>query len=301
MASFRSAEKQAAYAARCINAIGSSRRDAKANGQVSSVRTLNAYRATFERFAEWMKENGYRDGIHRANAHYAIPYLQVRALQISQKALDGERAALRKLTRDEIPRVQSTHRPARDLANTSRYISRDDVARIAARQDERNALASLLAREGGLRAAELATLRRIEERAPTAARAWDAQRWGGKENWERFTVVGKGGLAREIRLPSALARELDARRIPETQITDRGVRRESVYDIGSGNSWSKSFQAASMREFGFSLGAHAVRHGFAQDEVRAHIARGADIRDAMLRVSQELGHWRPDVVRVYLR
>lgn len=301
MASFRSAEKQAAHAAKCINAIGSSRRDAKGQGKVSSVRTLNAYLAVYERFAEWMKDNWRNQGIHRANAHDALAYLHARASQLSQKALDGELAALRKLTRDEIPRVHSTHTPERDLANTSRYISRDDVARIAARQDERNALASLIAREAGLRAAELATLRRIEERAPTAARAWDARRWQGKEDWAAYSVKGKGGLCREVRLSPALARELEARRIGETQSTDRGVRLNSVYDIGAGNAWSKSFQAASVREFGFSLGAHSVRHGFARDEVARHVGSGANIRDAMTRTSQELGHWRPDIVRAYLR
>lgn len=61
MASFRKIEKQVTYCIRRITAIGQSRAHAKANGQVSSVRTLANYKAVFTACAEWMVARGYRD------------------------------------------------------------------------------------------------------------------------------------------------------------------------------------------------------------------------------------------------
>lgn len=301
MASFRSAAKQAAYAAKKINAIGSSRADAKAQNKVSSVRTLHAYRATYERFSAWLKDRGNTIALHHTNAHHAIVYLHDRAAVVGQKTLDVETSALRKLTGDAIPRIQSTYTPARDLAHESRAYTRAQIELIVAHQDARNALATLVSAEAGLRASELATLRRYDERPPKAGGNWHPETWSHRENWERFTVKGKGGLVREIRLSSALARELELNRIAETHGRDRGVDRCKVYDIGSGNAHSQSFSGASRRALGFSHGAHGLRHGFAQSELRAHIERGINTRTALRLVSQQLGHWRHSITFVYLR
>lgn len=117
----------------------------------------------------------------------------------------------------------------------------------------------------------------------------------------RFTVHGKGSLIREVRLSPETARELESRRCAPRTIADRGIRKTVVYDLGGGNAWSASFGEASQRVLGSSRGAHGVRHSFARDEVARFVALGFDIRDATRWVSQLLGHWREDIVRVYLR
>ena len=64
----------------------------------------------------------------------------------------------------------------------------------------------------------------------------------------RYTVVGKGGLVREVLIPVRLVEKLESRRLAEPQqVKDRGVFYQSHYNIGGGNNWSSSFSAASKR------------------------------------------------------
>jgi len=301
MSSFRNREKQVAHCVRQINALGNSRAHAKEIGKVSSVRTLENYKAVFCAVAEWMLLRGYNYGLHRLNSEHATEYLRERAACVTQKTLDGETAALRKLTRLDLPRVRSTYTPARLLAKESRAYTLEELDRIAARQSERNAFATRVAREAGLRGAELLTLRRFDERAPNAPGKWDARRWVGKEDWVRYTVHGKGSLIREVRLSPETARQLEARRCQAYGVVDRKIRHAVVYDLGGGNSWARSFSDASVRATGTSHGAHGVRHAFAREELDRFVALRFDIRDAQRMTSQLLGHWREDIVRVYLR
>lgn len=102
--------------------------------------------------------------------------MQERAACVTQKTLDGERAALHKLTRGDLPRVVSTHAPESLLANRSRAYTDAELMRISAHQSEHNAFATRVAREAGLRGAELYTLRRFDERPPSATGKWDERR-----------------------------------------------------------------------------------------------------------------------------
>ena len=76
-----------------------------------------------------------------------------------------------------------------------------------------------------------------------------------------YTVVGKGGLVREVLLPHRLAERLEERRLdaPE-RIVDRGVRYLQRYDLGGGHAFSTSFSRASIEALGKSRGAHGLRH-----------------------------------------
>lgn len=301
MASFRKRDKQVAHCVRKINALGEPRAHAKKIDKVSSVRTLENYRTVYSAVSKWMASRGYDYGLHRLHTEHATEYLHERATCVTQKTLDGETAALRKLTRANLPRVHSTYVPARILANESRAYARDELERIRACQSERNALATRVAYEAGLRGAELLTLRRFAERGPSVPEKWDAQRWIGKENWSRFTVCGKGGLVREVRLSLETARELEARRCSPHEVVDRKIRCTTVYDIGGGNAWARSFSDASLRALGVSRGAHGVRHAFVREEVERFVALGFGIRDAKRLTSQLVGHWRQNIIAVYLR
>jgi integrase len=120
------------------------------------------------------------------------------------------------------------------------------VERIAHAQSEANSLATRLAYHAGLRAHELLTLRPAGERAASNHRQWSAERFTGREG-VRYTVVGKGGLVRQVVLSRELATALEARRLVEPRLViDRGVRYSLHYDIGGGRTWSQSFSPATL-------------------------------------------------------
>ena len=118
---------------------------------------------------------------------------------------------------------------------------------------------------------------------------------------QTYTVEGKGGLIREVQIPTALAERLEARRIETpSQITDRGIHYTPHYDIAGGHKFSDAFSKASIRGLGYSNGAHGLRHTYAQDRYE-QLANHFYREDVMRIISQELGHFRPEITEVYLR
>ena len=80
-----------------------------------------------------------------------------------------------------------------------------------------------------------------------------------------------------------------------------GITARTVRDIGGGQRWSNSFSAASERTMGRSTGAHGLRHSYAQERMR-ELQRTGMLRDRALEtVSQEMGHFRPEITETYLR
>ena len=243
----------------------------------------------------------------------AVAYLQRRAAEVGQKTLDMERQAIQAMLLDvtrrmapgqTLPVVRS--RTPQQLK--PRAYSPAQVRAIVARQDVRNALATEIVYASGIRAHELLTLGRPAEQPPDDRRgqsrltgtAAEGMKFAGRDGVV-YTVVGKGGLVREVLLPHGLAERLEARRLdaPE-RVVDRGVRYLQRYDLGGGHAFSTSFSRASMEALGKSRGAHGLRHRYAQSRMR-ELMHHAEHRLALAIVSEELGHLRPDVVQTYLR
>ncbi len=116
-----------------------------------------------------------------------------------------------------------------------------------------------------------------------------------------YTVQGKGGLVREVLLPSRLAERLEHVRLASpVRVTDRGVLPESV------RHWRrpalvKRLQCRLHAYPGLVTGAHGVRHSYAQQRMQELQKLGL-VRDMALRtVSQEMGHFRPEITETYLR
>ncbi|MXY16139.1 MAG: site-specific integrase [Acidobacteria bacterium] len=167
------------------------------------------------------------------------------------------------------------------------------------RNSPRNGLATLIAYAAGLRAHELLTLARPDERPPDVRPA-RLEKFDGRPGTD-YTVVGKGGLVRVVRIPDDLAARLEERRLDEpVRVSDREIRYQSRYDIAGGEAWSRSFSRASESALGWSRGAHGLRHSYAQERM-AELQRGIRYDDALEVVSQELGHFRPGITREYLR
>ncbi|MGB7596762.1 MAG: hypothetical protein WBM09_04285, partial [Gallionella sp.] len=126
-----------------------------------------------------------------------------------------------------------------------------------------------------------------------------------------YTVIGKGGLIREVAIPLWMSEKLESKRIPPKQVIDRGIFYVMNYEIGFGQAWSQSFSDASKKALGYSTGAHGLRHSFAKkrlyeliDAIELHdpkIAQDRIHEEALPILSQELGHFRLDIVYCYLR
>ena len=244
----------------------------------------------------------------------AVAYLKGRAAHVGQKTLDMERQAIQAMmvnvTRQlppgaTLPVVKSTepHRPR------PRAYSPAQVRAVAARQDSRNALATEIAHASGIRAHELLTLGRPAEQSPDDRRdrshltgtAAEGMKFAGRDGVV-YTVVGKGGLVREVLLPHRLAERLEERRLdaPE-RVFDRGVRYLQRYDVGGGHAFSVSFSRASIEVLGKSKGAHGMRHLYAQSRMR-ELMHHAEYRHALAIVAEELGHFRSQFTEAtYLR
>lgn len=246
---------------------------------------------------EWLKANHQVRHLDQVTPAQAQAYLQHRRESgIGQKQLSADRTALEFIIGD-LEKVQAQ----KPQVLTPRAYSPDQVTLMAGRQTERNALSTALVYRTGLRAHELLTLRRRDEAEPFAHRAWHPDRFQGRDG-VRYIVTGKGGLCREVLIPHHLATRLEERRLDEPRsVTDRKIHYPSFYEVNGGLAWSKSFSKASTAALGRSEGGHGLRHSYAQERLSELQSHYHSYEDATLILSQELGHFRKDVVYNYLR
>jgi len=268
-------------------------------GKIHSLATFNKYALALKQAGEWARESIGLRHLKSFTPELAQQYLADRAAQgIGQKQLDADRNALEFVTgKGSLARETALTKPELH----SRAYSPDQIRMVVAHQSDKNALATQLAWQAGLRAHELLTLQRVGEAQASAHRRWSPERFRGREG-VRYIVTGKGGLRREVLVPRELAAKLESQRLEIARtITDRGIRYRQHYDLGGGNAWSKSFGDASLRALGWSQGAHGLRHSYAQERMAE--LQGLSIRYYHAReiLSQELGHFRGDIVEVYLR
>jgi len=263
-------------------------------GTIDSVRSLGNFEERLTVIAQTLKD-AKLPSINNLTPELATQYLSDRAAEVHQSTLNMERQAMQHLLGEKLPNIKSELQTIRE----SRAYTPEQVQIVAAHQSEKHALATEIAHAAGLRAHELLTIRPTTERAPDAREAHSGK-FGGREG-QSYTVEGKGGLCREIRIPDALAQRLEATRLSEPQqVTDRGVHYQQHYRISAGQRWSNSFTAASNRGCGWSRGAHGLRHSYAQERMN-ELQREYTYKEALQIVSQEMGHFRPEITEVYLR
>ena len=289
-------------------------------GRIKSISTVRNYESRLKQITVYLQEQRL-GSLRDMTPASALDYLRKRAAVIGQKTLDMERQALQSMMQHVTHRLEAgktlevirstapkskTGKPGqptlgRRLAEESRLYTRAQIALIVARQSPHNALATEIAQAAGLRAHELLTLRRIHHQAPDERPAHALKFVGIRDETIGYTVYGKGGLTREVRIPIPLARRLEATRLAEPiRTTDRGVHYQQHYGLGGGQPWSKSFGAASKAALGWSKGGHGLRHCYAQERfsiVQCYLPR----EEAKRVVSQELGHFRPEIIETYLR
>lgn len=281
--SFRSASSQAQHAVRELD--------------LQSQGTERNYEQALKGCAEFLKENRM-DTLRELTADKAMAYLEARSQEVSQKTLDMDRQALQAVLGEKLEVVKSEL----DTTLSSRAYTPEQAALVAGAQSDKHSLATQIAENAGLRAHELLTLRPVEERPADTHRDYRDDRFAGRENVAIYTVEGKGGLCREVAIDRDLANRLEERRLDEPKTTyDRGIGYEQHYDLGGGKQWSDSFSKAAERELGWSEGAHGLRHEYAQERMNTLQENGYNYQEALEVVSQEMGHFRPEITEVYLR
>ena len=294
----RSPERQAeAVVGRLVN-LGALRRNP---ARPASVRTIANYRDCLLQIARRIAGDGLE--LRDLTPESAVEYLRSRTGDLGQKALDMHRQALqamlvhvsKRLEHGERLTVVRSEKPRR---RGGRAYTPQQVRMVAAAQRQRNGLSTLIAHAAGLRAHELFTLARPDEQPPDVRPA-RPEKFAGRSGRD-YTVIGKGGLVRLVRVPDDLAERLEAvRRDEPVRITDRGIHYRSHYDLAAGTAWGASFTGASKRALGWTRGAHGMRHSYAQERMR-ELQRTLRRADALEVVSQELGHFRRDITLAYL-
>ncbi len=298
MAKFRSSAKQAEHAIKLKLSLGTSRHGNKLDGKIHSSRTAERYQQAAKNVSDWMKDNNHLQGLQHITNTQANSYLHERSEQITQKSLDIERRAIETITGVKLDRVHS-------LVNHTtghRGYEPPQINLIIQRMSERNQLATEIAKESGVRAHELLTLKAPSERAPSTHREWSSNRFLGRDNIHIWTVQGKGGLIREVAITDGLHHRLiDAQLKTPKNTTDRAVIYKQHFNIGAGRLLSQSFSDISKSELGWSDGLHALRHNFARDRMETLQQYGLNYYDARRIVSEEMGHFRGDITEIYLK
>ncbi|WP_448125755.1 site-specific integrase [Pseudomonas veronii] len=286
---------------------------------IRSVGTVRNYEQRLIRITAYLQENRL-GSLREMTPHRAVDYLQLRAREVGQKTLDMERQALQAMMQHvtnqlapgktlEIIKSAATARTGskkqptlgRRLADQARAYNREQMILIASRQAPHNSLSTEIAYAAGLRAHELLSLRRSHLQVPDERPANEMKFTEIRETTISYTVHGKGGLIREVRIPITLAQRLERTRLAEPQtVKDRGINYQQFYGIGGGQPWSKSVSSASKQALGWSNGAHGLRHTYAQERM-ATLQRHLSRKQALEVVSQEMGHFRPEITEVYLR
>lgn len=268
---------------------------------ISGLGTSYSYETSLRVAATWLRSSG-RGALHELTPKAATTYLYQRAKEVGQKTLDRDRQALQNVLRQNGKFDSKQRLPVikadRQQTLKSRNYTFAQVLKISSRQSERNSFSTHLAIAAGIRAHELLTLLPASER-PMNDRPADPDKFRAGV---RYTVIGKGGLVREVSVPEHLARQLEARRLESpVQVIDRHIHYKNHYDIAGGQAWSQSFSRASTSALGFSNGGHGLRHTYAQDRHREAQTAVGEAHRAKVIVSQELGHFRPEITDTYLR
>jgi integrase len=273
---------------------------------IKSVGTVRNYEQALKNVATAMVNQGQH--LRDLDHDRAISYLEQRAEEVGQKSLDIERQAIQsmfrhvtgKLSEGETLRVvKSEH----EQILNSRAYTLEQTHAIANNQRVQNSLATEIAYSAGIRAKELITLLPIEERPADSRRNKEPldEKFMGRTG-QRYSVIGKGGLVREVMIPENLAQQLEDRRLEQPrEVIDRNIVYQQYYNIQAGRNWSQSFSRSSKQVLGWSNGGHGLRHSYAQERMDELRSQGLTREYAMEVVSQELGHFRPDITEVYLR
>lgn len=285
---------------------GSTKEAAKKLKKIASIGAERNYRQCYKNYLDYCDMNNIQSDF-RGDIKYLTQYLMERSVLLKQKTLNQMRQSLQLVFQQKIPIIKSS---MTTIINKRSY-TEEEVNLIISKQNDLNGFTSKLAWHTGIRAHEAATILPLEEQGASKHRDWDTRLFTGMEEYRLYTICGKGGLIRCCAIPIWLSIELESRRRAPKMVTDREIIYESHYEIGSGQSWSQSFSHASKNVLGFSYGAHGLRFSYCKRRLKELLVAfksnkdksgsSSTIEDALKVLSQEVGHFRIDILFYYLR
>ena len=304
---FAKPEKQAEEAAKKVNAIGQSRDETRHDPKkITGLCTYNHFKNAIKKLISYLREQKTGEDIHTVGKERVEEWLNKRSEKVGQDQLNQDREAINKWlaykNKEQIETIKSNLKENTKFSDKSRYYTPQQIEKIKECQTYKNAISTQIAYEAGLRAHELFSISRPDEQ-PNDERQWHPDMHDSKEGEQvKYTVIGKGGLIREITLSKSTSQKLEElRKDSSTLVKDRNIHYLQKYNISGGNAWSASFGRASQRILGWSNGAHGLRHSYAQERVISLQANGYTFDTAKEIVSNELGHFRIEQTEEYLR
>lgn len=279
-------------------------------GLIQSIGTGNTYRDCLKVVCDFVKDNKFGDLAH-LTVKQADRFLKIKAQSVAQKKIDQYKQALEAHLRATgklgLQEQLTRHLSGVETKLESRAYTRAQVNLIKQHQGEKHAFSTEIAYRCGLRAHELFTIERATEKSADKRYYSDGREKNLPSKFqdmgpgERYVVTGKGGLTREIFVPKDLADRLEKRRLASpVRVVDRGIFYDAKYDLAGGKRFSDSFTKASKRALGWSTGAHGLRHSYVQDRMKT-LCKNTEYEVALETVSQEVGHFRPDITETYQR
>lgn len=271
----------------------------QALGVVTSVLTEKAHVSALAKFAQWLLN---LKGKHLKNAcrQDAVEYLEERALTRRQSTVDLDRQAMNM----HLGFDKSLAFVAAKIATVEedRAYTQEQIELLVSKAADGLALSVLLACDAGLRGMELITLSTPELMLPSARATWSSDRFAGRRSDVPYVVHGKGGLCREVRISPELSQRTCAhQRMAPVRVSHRGAHLTSCFDLCGGHKFAVEFSSHSLRVLGFTHGAHGLRHSFAQRRRIELLCAGFSVKEMLLILSQELGHFHTQNTLTYLR
>lgn len=275
---------------------------------IASVCTAKNYETELISAAKWIKtfnKDPEHNGLFDFTPELAREFLEYRAEFVVQNTLNVARLALESMLHFVLNNLAHNKKltvikAVKYIKKSCRYYTNQQVYLIKSHQREKQSFATELAYSAGLRAHELFTIRTLEEQPPDKRPMLKTKFLGRKGIL--YTVKGKGGLIRTVLVPYHISLLLEDKRLSvPIQKRDRTVFYNQYYNISGGQNWSNTFSAASQRALNWSRGAHGLRHSYARDRMNELLALGLSREESLETVSQELGHFRPEITETYLR
>jgi len=264
---------------------------------INSLGTKRDYKSCVKLYLDWRSDRNLPSDTQDKKSDL-LEFLEDCAEYYQQNSLSQIQMALGKVFFKKLPYVKSLL----DTVHNSRDYQLIEVLKLLNNVTEKNAISILLCFYSGLRAHELCTIKRLDEGERTTSRKWTDELFVHENDYVIYLVIGKGGLCRQVCIPTDLAEALESRRLPHTKrVRDREIYYDMRYDIGYGQALSQCFTRASKKVIGWSTGLHGLRHAYTKNRVRKLIKNGYSFDSASRIVSQELGHFRASIVGCYLR
>ena len=208
-----------------------------------------------------------------------------------------------------LPNVQAITLPSPEKGKrkSSRAYTAEQIQCIQAQLSTRYQLAVQILWESGCRVQDLASLRLASESPLRKARhhALDPARFTGREHWIKIKYQGKGGHEYLSTISPNTVYVLETYRLKTPrEFRERGQAHaicQQYYALPVGQHLSRVFTQAAYNALGWSHGAHGLRHTYAQTRLKECLDQGIPLSRAKRWVSQSLGHYRPQILNVYLR